>query len=42
MKILVTGGCGFIGINLVRWIAERHTDVLVVAADLQEFDVLTK
>jgi dTDP-glucose 4,6-dehydratase len=34
--VLVTGGAGFIGSNLVRWILEREPDVAVV-----NFDALT-
>lgn len=35
MKILVTGGLGFVGINIVRFLAEQ-LGVMVVAADLLE------
>jgi dTDP-glucose 4,6-dehydratase len=31
--VLVTGGAGFIGSNLVRWILERHSDITVVNLD---------
>jgi dTDP-glucose 4,6-dehydratase len=34
MRILVTGGAGFIGSNFVRYWAERHPDDHVVAYDL--------
>ena len=26
-NIIVTGGCGFIGSNFVRWVAEHHPQV---------------
>jgi len=32
--VLITGGAGFIGSNLVRWILERHRDVVVINLDL--------
>lgn len=35
MRILVTGGLGFVGIHLVRWLAERIPSAFVVAADVQ-------
>ena len=34
MRILVTGGAGFIGSNFVRYWLERHPDDHVVAFDL--------
>ena len=34
MRILVTGGAGFIGSNFVRYWLERHPDDHVVAYDL--------
>ena len=34
MKVLVTGGCGFIGTNLVRLILETRPDWQVVNLDL--------
>ncbi|HZD04114.1 MAG TPA: GDP-mannose 4,6-dehydratase, partial [Longimicrobiales bacterium] len=34
MKLLVTGGSGFIGSNLVRFLLERHEDIEVVNLDL--------
>jgi dTDP-glucose 4,6-dehydratase len=34
MKILITGGAGFIGSNLVLWLRERHPDVTIVNLDL--------
>jgi hypothetical protein len=33
MSIFVTGGSGFVGINLVRRLAEKHPDSLVVVGD---------
>jgi dTDP-glucose 4,6-dehydratase len=33
MRLLVTGGCGFIGTNFVRFIRERHPDWVVVNLD---------
>ena len=36
MRLLVTGGAGFIGSNFVRYWVDRHPDDAVVA-----FDVLT-
>ena len=36
MRLLVTGGAGFIGSNFVRYWVDRHPDDSVVA-----FDVLT-
>lgn len=33
MKILVTGGCGFIGSNYIRFAARRHTDWQIVNVD---------
>ncbi len=35
-RILVTGGAGFLGINLVRWLLER--DYEVTSLDLESFD----
>ena len=35
MKFLVTGGAGFLGINLVRYLIERGHDV--VSLDIAEF-----
>ena len=34
MRILLTGGCGFIGSNFVRHVLEEHPDVEVVNLDL--------
>jgi nucleoside-diphosphate-sugar epimerase len=34
MKILVTGGVGFVGINLVRWLAEELPAAEVLAGDI--------
>lgn len=31
--VLVTGGCGFIGANLIRWMLPRHPDVRMVNLD---------
>lgn len=36
MKILVTGGAGFIGSNFIRWVLQNHADITVV-----NFDKLT-
>jgi nucleoside-diphosphate-sugar epimerase len=36
MKILVTGGAGFLGINLIRYLLERNYDI--VSLDIVEFD----
>jgi dTDP-glucose 4,6-dehydratase len=33
MKVLVTGGCGFIGTNFVRWYLAERTDVEIVLLD---------
>jgi dTDP-glucose 4,6-dehydratase len=33
MKILVTGGCGFIGSNFIRWVLREHPDDSVVNLD---------
>jgi dTDP-glucose 4,6-dehydratase len=33
MKLLVTGGCGFIGSNFIRWILTEHPDDRVVNLD---------
>ncbi len=33
MKVLVTGGAGFIGVNLVRWLLEHRPDARVVNLD---------
>lgn len=33
MRILVTGGCGFIGSNFIRWLLDRRPDVEVVNLD---------
>ena len=34
MRLLVTGGAGFIGSNFVRYWLERHPDDTLVAYDL--------
>ncbi|HON39449.1 MAG TPA: NAD-dependent epimerase/dehydratase family protein, partial [Deltaproteobacteria bacterium] len=34
MKVLVTGGCGFIGTNLLRYILANRPDWSVVNLDL--------
>ena len=31
--IIVTGGCGFIGSNFVRWVARNHPEVHVTVLD---------
>jgi dTDP-glucose 4,6-dehydratase len=36
MKLLITGGAGFIGSNFIRWVLASHADVVVV-----NFDKLT-
>ncbi|MDD3977827.1 MAG: dTDP-glucose 4,6-dehydratase [Methanomicrobium sp.] len=33
MKLLVTGGCGFIGSNFVRYMLDKHNDVSIVNLD---------
>jgi len=33
MKILVTGGCGFIGSNFIRWMLEKYPDYSLVNVD---------
>ena len=33
MKLLVTGGCGFIGSNFIRWVLAEHPDDSVVNLD---------
>ena len=32
-NIIVTGGCGFIGSNFVRWVAANHPEVHVTVLD---------
>ncbi|MFQ5702207.1 MAG: dTDP-glucose 4,6-dehydratase [Acidobacteriota bacterium] len=34
MKLLVTGGCGFIGSNFIRWMLSRHDRAQIVNLDL--------
>ncbi len=34
MRLLVTGGCGFIGSNFIRWELERHPGTRIVNLDL--------
>ena len=34
MRLLVTGGAGFIGSNLIRHLLEEHADVEVINLDL--------
>jgi dTDP-glucose 4,6-dehydratase len=29
MRLLVTGGCGFIGSNFIRWVLTEHPDDVV-------------
>jgi UDP-glucose 4-epimerase len=36
LRLLVTGGCGFIGINLIAYLRRRKTDHLVVLDNLSE------
>ena len=47
-KVLITGGCGFIGINLIHYIQENHPEINITVLDnlslgrkeyLDEFDV---
>ena len=38
MKILITGGAGFLGINLVRYLLNKGNDI--VSLDIAEFDRL--
>ncbi|MGD9034034.1 MAG: GDP-mannose 4,6-dehydratase, partial [Desulfobacteraceae bacterium] len=33
MEILITGGCGFIGANFVRYILKKRADVKVINID---------
>jgi dTDP-glucose 4,6-dehydratase len=33
MKILVTGGCGFIGTNFIKYLLEEHKDIFIVNLD---------
>ena len=33
MKLLVTGGCGFIGSNFIRWQLDTYDDVSIVNID---------
>ena len=33
MRLLVTGGAGFIGSNFIRWVRERHADTAIVNLD---------
>lgn len=33
MRVLVTGGCGFIGVNFVRWVLEHTSDVAITNVD---------
>lgn len=33
MNILITGGCGFIGINLIRMLLEQNTDIRIRVVD---------
>lgn len=37
MKVLVTGGLGFIGSNFVRYILERYSDVEVINVDAMKY-----
>ena len=36
MKILVTGGAGFLGINLIRYLVEKQHEV--ISLDIADFD----
>lgn len=33
VKLLVTGGCGFIGSNFIKWMLSRHDDVEIINVD---------
>lgn len=37
MRILVTGGCGFIGSAFIHWLLERNSDIEIVNLDLLSY-----
>ena len=37
MKILVTGGCGFIGINFINYFIEKHSDCEILNIDAMKY-----
>ena len=39
--ILVTGGCGFIGANFVRYVARNHPDVHITVLDKLTYNINT-
>src|SRR5580698_9942134 len=38
MRILVTGASGFLGMNLLQYLAQAHRDATLIAADLHPPD----
>ena len=41
MKVLITGGLGFVGINLARYLAQTMKDARIIAADVNVADAAT-